>query len=365
MQPAALTEKVNFNLLRYANCWEDADILLEGLPPSPGSKILSIASAGDNSFSLLTTNPAIVVATDINKIQLFLCELKKAAIKKLNRSEVLQFLGFSDCEKRMEIFHQIKSDMSNEAILFWNKNTRLIVEGIIYSGKFEKYFSLFSQKILPLIHSQKTTAKLFLTKTKKEQEIFYDKKWNTWRWKLLFKVFFSRFVMGRLGRDPAFMKEVAVSVSQNIYNKAAIQLRSTNAFENYILRFCLTGNYGNLLPHYLREENFGLIKRNIDSLIITKGYAQEAIDHYGKFAAMNLSNIFEYMDRNTFTQTAAALVKGTENNGKIAYWNLMVPRRISSIFPAKVTYLENESRILTSMDKGFFYNEFIIDKVNG
>jgi S-adenosylmethionine-diacylglycerol 3-amino-3-carboxypropyl transferase len=32
--------KVNFNILRYANCWEDADILLEGLQPQPGSKIL-------------------------------------------------------------------------------------------------------------------------------------------------------------------------------------------------------------------------------------------------------------------------------------------------------------------------------------
>ncbi|MFL5754490.1 MAG: DUF3419 family protein, partial [Bacteroidia bacterium] len=44
-----LTERVNFEFIRYANCWEDADVLLEGLAPKNGGRILSIASAGDNS----------------------------------------------------------------------------------------------------------------------------------------------------------------------------------------------------------------------------------------------------------------------------------------------------------------------------
>ena len=36
-----------------------------------------------------------------------------------------------------------------------------------------------------------------------ERRAFYDEQWDTWRWRLLFRVFFSRFVMGRLGRDPS------------------------------------------------------------------------------------------------------------------------------------------------------------------
>ncbi len=364
MQQPVITDKVNFTIIRYANCWEDAGILLEGLAPLPGSKILSIASAGDNSFSLLTTNPEIVVTIDINRVQLYLVELKKAAIQKLDHDETLQFLGFTGCEKRQEIFQYIKSGMSNEAVNFWNKNAGLINAGAIYSGKFERYFLLFSKKILPLIHLQKTTAKIFTTKTKEEQATFYNETWNTWRWKLLFKIFFSRYVMGRLGRDPVFMKEVSVSVSENIYTKAAAQLKSATAQDNHILRFCLTGNFGNLLPHYLREENFNTIKSNIDLLEIKEGYAQEAVTYYGKFDAMNLSNIFEYMDVKTFTETAEALIKGINKNGKLAYWNLMVHRRISKIFPERVSWQRDNSERLTATDKGFFYNEFIIDKIN-
>jgi S-adenosylmethionine-diacylglycerol 3-amino-3-carboxypropyl transferase len=46
-------QKVRHDYLRYANCWEDADILLAGLDIKTGDLVLSIGSAGDNSFSLL------------------------------------------------------------------------------------------------------------------------------------------------------------------------------------------------------------------------------------------------------------------------------------------------------------------------
>ena len=70
-----LKNKVGFDLIRYANCCGDADVLLKGLNCQAGDKILSIGSAGDNSFSLLTTNPSLLVAVDVNKIQLHLIEI--------------------------------------------------------------------------------------------------------------------------------------------------------------------------------------------------------------------------------------------------------------------------------------------------
>jgi len=358
-----LRQKVNFKIIRYANCWEDADILLEGLSPANGSKILSIGSAGDNSFSLLTTNPEIVVAVDINKTQLHLIELKKACIKKLEHIEALEFLGFESSSKRSEYFEYIKKEMSNDVRRYWEANISLINNGIIYAGKFEKYFFLFSKNILPWIHSKTTVLELFKTKSKREQEIFYYKKWNSWRWKLLFKVFFSKFVMGKYGRSPKFFKEVKVPVSNYIYNKAATQLQSEEAQTNFILHFNLTGNFGVLLPHYLRKENYDIIKSNIDNLKLKEGYAQEVLNYFGKFHFMNLSNIFEYMDKQLFATTAEEIIKGTEKDGKLAYWNLMVARRISEIFPEKAKYEKELSMKLTEKDKGFFYNQVIIDKI--
>ncbi len=357
-----LIEKVNFDLIRYANCWEDADILLKGLAIAPGEKILSIASAGDNSFSLLTQNPEIVIAIDVNKIQGYVVALKKCCFEQLEYEETLSFLGFTIALNREQVFNKIKKGLSAEARSYWERNPELISNGIIYAGKFEKYFILFNKHILPLIHSRKKVHELFKIKTEQEQEMFYQEKWDTLRWRLLFKLFFSKYVMGKLGRDPAFLKEVNVPVADYIYNKAGQHLKSKNAQMNFILHFNLNGNFGQLLPHYLQRENYENIRSNIDRLKIMEGYAQDTISTYGNFDGMNLSNIFEYMDEQLFRETAVALINGINKGGRLAYWNLMVPRRISALLSGTVEYKQELSSSLSKIDKGFFYKQFIVDR---
>ncbi len=359
-----LKKRVNFEIIRYANCWEDADILLEGLKPAAGSQILSIGSAGDNSFSLLATNPSLVVAVDINKVQLYLIALKKACFQVLQYDELLAFLGFMPCENRLQYFEKIKATIeTQEARSYWQNNLPALHEGVIYQGKFEKYFRFFAQKVLPFIHSKQKIVNLLSPKNVDEQASFYTKKWNTWRWRLFFKLFFSKYMMGKYGRDPEFLKQVQIPVSTYIYQKAAQHLQSKEAQHNFILRFNLTGNFGNLLPHYLRKENFDVIRENIGKLVICEGYAQEAIARFGKFHAMNLSNIFEYMDKPLFEQTIDALLQGMHEGGKFGYWNLMVARQMSEFFPEKINYEKELSLALSAKDKGFFYKQFFIESV--
>lgn len=355
-----LKKKVDFDLIRYANCWEDADILLEGLAPEKGDKILSIGSAGGNSFSLLLCDPSLVVAVDVNRIQLHLIELKKAVIAQLSHTEALSFLGFQPSNQRKEVFQLLKKELPPEVSAYWELHLEQIEEGIVHQGKFEKYFQFFANKILPWIHSKKTTQALLSPKSKEEQERFYHEKWNTWRWRLLFKIFFSKYVMGKYGRDPEFLKEVTVPVGKTIFEKAENHLKSTGAQSNFMLRYNLTGDFGTLLPHYLRKENFEKIKLNLDKLVILEGYAEEAFRVHGSFHRFNLSNIFEYMNPSLFAATAKDIVAHCEPDGRLAYWNLMVPRELSDV--TEVKKLEEISKKLSQIDKGFFYKQFNVDQ---
>ena len=52
-----------------------------------------------------------------------------------------------------------------------------------------------------------------------EQADFYNKEWDTWLWRLLFRVFFSRLIMGKMGRDPAFFDQVEGNVSDRIMER--------------------------------------------------------------------------------------------------------------------------------------------------
>lgn len=356
-----LTDKVSFEMIRYANCWEDADVLLEGLNPEENKRFLSIASAGDNSFSLLTSNPELVVAVDVNQNQLFLVELKREAIRYLEYEEVLQFLGFKESQDRLKLYNRVRQYLSDRTKMYWDQHQDQLLEGIIHEGKFEKYFQMFADKILPWIHTKKRVSELLAEKSKEEQERYYDKTWNNRRWRFMFKLFFSKTIMGRYGRDPEFLKQVDVHVGRTIYNKAALHLRSTLAQHNFILNYNLTGDFQGLLPHYLEPQHYGRVKANLDKLHVFQGYAEDAIAQYGKFDYMNLSNIFEYMSTELFTTTAQGLLNGLNSGGKLAYWNLMVTRSIASKFPNEAKNEEDLSAELTAKDKGFFYQQFHLD----
>lgn len=357
-----MIEQVDFNIIRYANCWEDASILSEALDIPKGGRILSIASAGDNSFSLLLKEPELLVAVDVSEVQLFLVELKKACIKQLPHAETLRFLGFTAGNDRKALFETISKDLSPKALAYWQAHFEEIEQGIIHQGKFERYFQLFVKKILPWIHSKKTVAALFSEKSAEEQLAFYHNTWNSWRWRLLFNVFFSRWAMGKFGRDPEFLKQVSLNVSKYIFDSAERELSGTQVFRNFIVRYNLTAGFGDLLPHYLQAENYERIKTQIDKLTVHHGFAEDAIAAYGTFDAMNLSNIFEYLDAETFRGVAETLSRGLNRGGKLAYWNLMVQRRISGILPAEIRELKERSETLKTKDQGFFYSNFVIEQ---
>ena len=358
---SSITKRADFSFIRYANVWEDADVLLDGLKSPAGAKILSIASAGDNSFSLLVTNPEIVVAVDVNEVQLWLVEFKKVAIQHLDREECIAFLGFTPAANRLEVFKLLRPHLSEKAQVFFDTQQEWIEKGIIHAGKFEKYFRTFAGKILPWIHNKRTVAELMRVKPTQEQETFYTAKWNSFRWRLLFKIFFSKWVMGKLGRDPEFLEEVEVPVAEFIFKQAERHLKSTGAQHNHILHYNLTGSFGTHLPHYLKKENFEKIKSNLSKLVVFKGYAEEAIQQYGPFQSMNLSNIFEYMDAELFKNVAGGLVNGLNPGGRMVYWNLMVPRKIGRIFPA-MELKQDEINRASAIDKGFFYHSIVIEE---
>ncbi|UDQ98805.1 DUF3419 family protein [Lentisphaerota bacterium WC36G] len=357
-----IEKRTSFEFIRYANCWEDADILFKALEPKAGKRILSIASAGDNSLALLAGG-AEVFALDLNKTQLACTELRKVAIKNLDYEECLCFLGFKECQKRIGIYKKLESSLSKTTKIFWNSNLKIIENGLIYTGKFEKYFQFFRKHIISLIHSKTRIQRLLQPKNYEQRVEFYEKEWNNFRWRLLFKVFFSRFVMGRMGRDPEFFRYVDVPVAENILNRTKFALTELTTDDNPYLDFILTGGFQNNLPFYMREENFSKIKANIDNLTLIHGAIDSLPSNYeSSFDGFNLSDIFEYMPKEQFLTTYQTILKYASSNSKIAYWNMLVPRSCPEELANSVKLNEELSENLFKQDKAWFYSRFIVEE---
>lgn len=344
----------NEEIIKYANCWEDADLLLASVPQVDNGNFLSIASGGDNSFALLTKNPKSLVMVDMNVVQLYLCELKMAAFSQLTYSEMLQFIGVQDSKNRREVYESIKKEMTLAAQKYWDSNLDNIELGIIHSGKFERYFTYFRTKVMPWIHSKKNIDKLLEWKSVIHQEVFYFDVWNSWRWRFLFKIFFSKPIMGRFGRTKEYLEQVDIPVGEFIFEKAERHLILEEAQENYFLHFIFKGVFQPTFPPYLREGNFEIIRQNLAKLKLVHGTAEEAFKHHDSFDFFNLSNIFEYMDLTQFENFEHVLRPKINKGGVVSYWNLMVDRQFSSI--DSTFYQPQKFEIL---DKGFFYKRFV------
>lgn len=186
--------------IRYSNCFEDADTLLYAVAGKTGAA-LSIASAGDNSLALLTTDISKLVVFDINPAQLYLTKLKFAAFGALEYEEVLILLGIKKGNIK-KIYNKLEPWLDAETKNFFNNNKNLIFKTkLIHSGRFEYYFQKFRKIILPLTQSSKNVHAFMNMEKIEEQRPFYSKKINNRRWRFVIKRFFSEKTLARIGRD--------------------------------------------------------------------------------------------------------------------------------------------------------------------
>ena len=63
MAETDIAKRAAFDIIRYAQAWEDADILVAALRPKAADTIVAIASAGDNALALLAEGAERVIAT--------------------------------------------------------------------------------------------------------------------------------------------------------------------------------------------------------------------------------------------------------------------------------------------------------------
>ena len=167
------------SIVRYAQCWEDADVLLEALDLRPGARCLSIASAGDNALAMLTRTPARVVAIDLSQAQIACLEVRVAAFRMLSHGELLELLGFCDSDRRQQLFERCAPLLSEMTQRFWAARPQDVAGGIAHAGKFERYLAWVRDRALPFVHSRPLVDRLFEATPVEQRTEFYDLEWDT------------------------------------------------------------------------------------------------------------------------------------------------------------------------------------------
>jgi S-adenosylmethionine-diacylglycerol 3-amino-3-carboxypropyl transferase len=352
--------RTSFDFVRYANVWEDADVLCEALASvARGGRLLSVASAGDNALALLTLDPAEVVAHDLSEAQLACVALRIAAFRRLDHAGLLAFLGIAPSAHRLATFRAL--DIEPSARAFWEARPRAIAHGVIHAGKFERYFAWFRRFVLPVVQSRGAIDSLRHAGSLDEQKRIYDTRWDHPRWRLLFRAFFSRRVMGLAGRDPAFFDHVEGSVGERILARTRRALTTLPTGDNPFFVAIVTGAFTpGALPRYLRPEWFETIRARVDRVRLELGSVEEAA---GPFDGANLSDVFEYMGPAAFERGYQALAARIRPGGRLVYWNMLVPRMRPAALASRVRPCVELTAALRTRDRAWFYEGIHVDEV--
>ena len=355
-------------IIRYSQVWEDYALLEEGLNIQPDDHVLSIASAGCNALALLLKEPASVTAVDLNPAQTAIVHLKKEAITHFNHEEFVNLVGARHDMDRLELYQRVRDTLVVPAREFWDTHIEILRKGFIHFGRFELYFRSFQEKLISkMVPSEDMRAFLNLEDPVKQAN-FFGKVFQDPRFVEPFKAYTSQQMIAKHGRDESQFRFVEKKdLGEHFLERfeyVATQLPTKN---NFYLEYLLTSNYNDLTkgPAYLNPNNFEKLKGLVERLHIeTRGLDCPVKDHAeGHFSKANLSDLFEYLSEKETESLLRLLATRMRLGGRIAYWNLLVPRSRPESLKDWLEPRPELSEALWKKDRNPFYRGFVVEQV--
>ncbi len=358
-----------FQRIVYSQCWEDPEVAAEGLQLGPDDDLLCLTSAGCNVLALALSRPRSIIALDFSSAQNALLELKIAAMQSLSWGEYVAFLGARPSTRRVATYrNSVRPQLRDEVRAYFDRDETLIADGIIHEGRFQRYLRIFRRRMLPLVHRRSTVEDLMTIEDPAERERFYAETWDNRRWRALFTVFFGRAVMAKLGRDPAFFKYVEeTNIGAEFLERAKRAILRSSPLDNHYLQYALLGRYPDMErgPLYLRESNFETLRETSSAIQIRQGDLESFLGTLApdSLSALYLSDLFEWVSAEHHEEMLQAIHRVTRHDGRLVYWNLLVPRSRPESLADLIAVHEEEAEALHARDLAFVYGEFHVESV--
>ena len=203
--------------------------------------------------------------------------------------------------------------------------------------------------------------------TLEEQQRFFDEKWDCWRWRALFRVFFSQAVMQRTGRSAAQFAHVDGPVSKAFMARAEHALTELKVGDNPFLQWMLLGRYEDVenSQPYLSTEGHAALVAAADSITFVHddlmGHLQGCDP--GTYSAFNLSDVPEYLSEEETEALLRACSLAARTGARLAYWNLLVARHRPESMAHILDRDEDLATRLLRSDRAFVYGGLQVETV--
>jgi S-adenosylmethionine-diacylglycerol 3-amino-3-carboxypropyl transferase len=292
-----------------------------------GDRLLSIASGGEVPLNLLCSNTDIqILAVDISSSQIQLCKLKMQAAIQLQYPMNGLFLGYGKMKKsqRKELFKKrILPHLREEEKVFWSRHAKAIEEGVVNSGRFERYISKWRWLAKLLLGSRNIKGLIKCQCLEEQQALFNKKIKNRKGVRLLFKIAFHPLVYRKRGLDAKGLQHASEDTGERYFKRFQNFCTATSASTNHFLQYFLLGacQTQDAFPAYLQEKNRRLLAERSQMICFRQCSFTEAIrdSEKGEFNKFHLSNIGDWLSVSEFNLLWHDLKKKLPDGAKLCH----------------------------------------------
>jgi S-adenosylmethionine-diacylglycerol 3-amino-3-carboxypropyl transferase len=352
--------------LNYSSVNEDWRSEAAALRLDHSSSVLCITGAGDRPLDLLARGPARVTAIDIVPAQNHLLRLKIAAIDRLEYDDYVAFLGLvpATASWRDVVWRRLRNDLPGETRSFFDQRHNLIGSGVIYGGRWERFFKDVSS-IARLLRGS-FVRDLFGFTDINEQRHFILKQWDTVAWRMVYAAVCSTLTSRVFLGDPAFYAHVAVKPGSLVYDRMGAILQRYLARENFMVSLLFQGRLPmSDLPPYLTPEGHQYIRTRLDRLDIVTADLLDwmAAEQEGDFTHYSLSDVPSYLTAEAFDRLLGHLVRIGPAGSRFVIRQFLTRYEPNDRVAGRISRKTDLECELMAADRSFVYN-FLIGEVS-
>jgi len=345
--------------LFFAQVREDPLLEINALRPLPDARVIVVSSGGCTALSLLASGAGEVTAVDLNPAQNHLVELKAAALRRLTMPEIMSFFGIArgTPERRARTYRTIRPLLSERGATFWDTNQRLLGRGALTCGVTEQFVGVVARVVKLFIHGPRRIELLLELDSLDEQREFFDRQWNSRRWRALFPLLLNRWTFNR-AFEPEFFREVDnPSFAAHFRGLLEHALCDVPVRSNYFLHQMLRGTYPtrvpNGVPPYLERTRREVLRTRLDCLkLVDGGYAEYlATCPDSSIDALAISNICEWLDAGGIHRLFEQIVRVARPGARFCFRNFVGHTKIPDRFRGAVVEDEPAGRAAILRDK--------------
>jgi S-adenosylmethionine-diacylglycerol 3-amino-3-carboxypropyl transferase len=366
----SLLERLVFRGIVFNMSWEDPRMDCEAFRIGGQDVVVSISSAGCNSLSLLCQGPKRLICVDGNPAQNAILELKLAGIAALDHETFFDIFAARRPGVVTKVYRsRLRPRLSVQARRFWDRNLWMVAGNLYRFGR----MGLFCRILRPFLLASgiprwRIEAFFELRDLSEQAEWYYryaaPRLWRPWsRWLVRFKPFL--YLAGvhpnqfRLVHDRHDIYDFIRERVEHVLTRVPI-------YDNYFLSQAVTGRFrGYRVPPYLLPENFEVLRRNLDRVVVVNGWLGPFLDTLPprSVTRFNLLDIFDWMTPAAFEETLRKVLRVAVPGAIVIYrsgsYRLDPPEGVTEYFEPETDL----ARRLLAQDRSGTYGSFYVLKV--